>query len=253
MKISVVLMPTILLLWAAFSQAAPVLQLSDGNLVLAAQGTSTVLPPHIFPVMPVLDAAGVQTSMLSFCGVGGESGKPYGMAAGLYLFNVRGEAAGFIPTDAAEFCSEVRLSPGNTVLAMDSGTWLVRSWFFYTYPGLKALGRVEYYQAEEKPGLLWNGDAEVLFSSMSPDSHHRNCDYDPCGPVSVSTYSFTNRKVKTLLQGTDQCDFTLADAAPDAGGFLAEKLCLPSAAAWRAFPATAPVETVSVNPGTSTK
>lgn len=225
----------------------------DGNLVLVEHGAPKLLPPDAFPVMPVWDAAGVPSQNLFFCGVGKGSGKPYGMAAGLYLFNDSGDAAGFIPTDAAEFCSEVRLSPGNSVLAMDSGTWLVRSWFFYTYPGLKGLGRVEYYQAEEKPGLLWNKDGGVLFSSMSHDPHHRQCDYDPCGPVSVSTYSFKNRNVKTLLQGTDLCDFTLSDSAPDSGAFVAEKLCLPSSAAWRAFPVNASVESIFVNPGTSNR
>lgn len=246
-------MTTILLLWGAFTQAAPALKFSDGNIVLVAQGKTTLLPPDAFPLMPVWDTAGAPTANLFYCGVGKEIGKPYGMAAGLYLFNARGEAAGFIPTEAAEFCSEVRLSPGNTVLAMDSGAWLVRSWFFYTYPGLKELGSVEYYQAEEMPALLWNGETGALFSSMSHALHSRQCDYDPCGPVSVSAYSFKNRNVKTLLQGTDLCDFILADFAPDAGGFVAEKLCLPSAAAWRAFPVNASVESISVNPGTSNK
>jgi hypothetical protein len=123
-------------------------------------------------------------------------------------------------------------------------------WYFYTFPGLKPLGSVAYFQAGEKPGLLWNGDAGVLFSSMNAASHHRQCGYDPCGPVSVRAYSFKNQKSTTLLQGTDLCDYTLTHFSSDAGEVDAEKLCLPSAAAWKDFPEHAPVESISVNLGT---
>lgn len=250
MKISALVIAAIWLLCGTSIHAAPTLSLRNGNIVLTAHGASTVLPSNAFPVMQVEDAAGVPTNKLSFCGVGKGSGRPYGITPGLYLFGDQGALAGFIPTDAAEFCCEVRLSPGGVVLAMDSGTWLVRTWYFYTYPGLKGLGSVEYFQAEEKPGLLWNGDSGVLFSGMTPGSHHRQCDYDPCGPVSVNAYSFKHRSVSTLLQGTDLCDFTLAGSVPGSGEFSAEQLCLPSAAAWKAFPQNASVDPVTVNPGT---
>lgn len=253
-KFSLVIAVCWLLCGASVIQAAqdgPKVRLRDGkNIVVTVRGAATVLPQDVFPVMPVLNAAGVPSTKLFFCGVGAENGSPYGMAPGLYLFDARGAMAGFIPSDAAEFCAEVRLSPGGSILAMDSGSFLVRDWYFYTYPGLKALGSVEYFQAEEKPGLIWNGDVGVLFSSMDTAGHNRQCDYDPCGPVSVRAYFFKTRTTKILLPGTDLCDYTLAHFSPGDGVVAAEKLCLPSVDAWKNFPEHAPVESTSVNLGT---
>ena len=227
--------------------AAPALHLKDNTVVLENNGKKTELPGDTFAPQDV------QGADLRFVATGSDGKDAFSIEPGLYLFDKAGKMVAFMPSEEAEMCSEVRLSPKGDILAMDVGAWLVRSWFFYTYPGLKELGSVEYYQAEEMPALLWNGETGALFSSMSHAPHSRQCDYDPCGPVSVSAYSFKNRNVKTLLQGTDLCDFILADFAPDAGGFVAEKLCLPSAAAWRAFPVNASVESISVNPGTSNK
>ncbi|MFU2208931.1 hypothetical protein [Solidesulfovibrio sp. C21] len=235
-----------LLVCAVSAQAAPALRLAGNRLVLENKGKATTLSTKDFPVEAVKDAQGKPLAGLRYCGIGAAGGKAHGLAPGLYLFDATGRMTAFAPTEAAEFCAEVRLSPGATVLAMDSGTWLVRSWFFLSYPGMKPLGEVAYYQAEDKPALLWEGDDGALFSSMETQGHKRICDYDPCGPVSVRAYSFKTRKATTLLAGTDLCDYTLTGFTPKGGMVAADKRCLPSAKAWKAFPQNVPAQRITV-------
>lgn len=227
--------------------ATPGLRLQDNRLVLENNGKTTPLPEETFPVESVKDAAGKPLPGLRYCGIGADGGKAHGLAPGLYLFDAQGKKVAFAPTEAAEFCSEVRLSPGKTVLAMDSGGSLIRDWCFFAYPDMKPLGEVSYYQAENKPALLWEGDDGVLFSSMETEAHKRTCGYDPCGPVSVRAYSFKSHKATTVLAGTDLCDFTLTGYSPERGTVEADKRCLPSAKAWEEYPQNVPVEHVTAN------
>lgn len=214
----------------------------------------TVLPEDAFPLRTVeADEAnevggpeGVGWTLPGqrfFC-VGEEAGSPYGLAAGLYVFRVKDYLVAFVPTGAAELYGETSLSPEGAVLALDSGASPVRSWFFFSYPDMASLSEVSYYQAEDRPGLLWHGNGNAVFSGMETEGHGRACGCDPCGPVSVHNYAFKTRQVTTLLEGTDLCDYTLTGLAAKRGVALAEELCLPSAADWEVFPEDAPTQDV---------
>jgi len=248
MKKIAVMLVVCLFACAVPAQAAFTLRLTDNRLVLENEGKAMPLSVEDFPVDAVKDAAGKPLPGLRYCGIGVDSGKAHGIAPGLYLFDAHGRNVAFGSTDAAEFCSEVRLSPGKTVLAMDSGTWLVRSWFFFSYPDMKPIGEVGYYQAEGKPALLWEVDAGVYFSSRETMGHKRTCNYDPCEPISVRAYSFKTGKDKTVLAGTDLCDFTLTGFSPERGVVEADKLCLPAVKAWKEYQylQNAPVEHITV-------
>lgn len=235
-----------LFVYAVPAQAASVLRLQDNRLILEKGGKATPLSADEVPVETAKNASGQPLSGLRYCCIGVDIGKARGIVPGLYLFDARGKKVAFAPTEAAEFCAEVRLSPGKTILAMDSGASLIRSWFFFTFPDMKPLGEVVSYQAEGKPSLLWEGDDGVVFSSMETEGHKRACGYDPCGPVSVRAYFFATRKAVTLLTGTDLCDFTLTGFSPTQGTVAANKRCLPSAAAWKTYPENAPVERITV-------
>ena len=136
------------------------LNLKDDRIYVESNGKSTLLPQDMFPAQPIEGAA------LRFLGVGEDDGKKYGIAAGLYIFESQGPASAFAPTDLAEYCSEVRLSPSGDILAMDSGTWLIRSWLFFSFPDMKPMGELAYYQPEGKPALVWAGNKGTLVSSM---------------------------------------------------------------------------------------
>jgi hypothetical protein len=236
-----------LTVFAASAQASPLLRLQDNQLVIEVNAKATPLSTHEFPVNAVKDAEGNPLPGLRSCEVGVNGGKTIGVAPGLYIFDANGVQTAFAPTEAAEFCSETRLSPGKKVLAMDSGTWCIRDWLFFSYPDMKPLGMVSYYQNDNNPALLWKGDEGVFFSSLEdgPDKRKRVCDYDPCGPISTRYHSFKSGEAKTLLAGTDLCDYTLTGFSPEPGEIEADKRCLPSIEAWKEFPQNAPVEHIT--------
>ena len=225
---------------SAFAAASgATLTLKDDRISVERNGKSTLLPQDMFPAQPI------EGTTLRFAGVGEDDGKKYGIAAGLYIFESQGPAAAFAPTEFAEYCSEVRLSPAGDVLAMDSGTWLIRSWFFFSFPGMKPMGEVVYYQSEGKPALVWTGTKGALVSSMQTDDQGRTCEYDPCGPVSVDYYDFAAQRDTRLLSGTDTCDYTLTGITEDGLAATALELCLQSADAWKTLPENAPTKPVT--------
>lgn len=236
----------VVVLHAAPVHAASTLRLQSNDLILERNGTATRLPAEEFQVTAVLDGAGNPMAGLHFCGVEDEAGKQRGIKPGLYLFGAKGDVVGFLPMEEAATCGEVRLSPGKTALAVDRGTWTVRTWTFFTYPGLKPLGEVVYYQGGDNPAMFWDGDDGVFFSSIEMERHKRACGYDPCGPVSVRLYSLKDRTTKTLLAGTDKCDFILTGFSPESGMVEAANLCQPSAKAWKEYPDNVSPEMVTV-------
>ena len=214
--------------------AAPEVSLKDDKLFLVKSGKATEL-----------EAFAVANSNLRYVAAGEDDAKAAGLAAGLYLFAADGKAAGFIPSDAAEFCSEVALSPNGKVLAMDSGTYLIRDMHFFSYPGLTPLkgSPVEYFQLEDKPALLWLGEAEVLVTRMESESD-RVCDYDPCGPTSVVRHNLSDGSATAVLEGTPLCDFTFVSL--QGSTLTASKLCLQNLEAWKVYPENAARESVTV-------
>ncbi len=217
------------------------LTLKGDRIFLVKDGKSTALNQDMFPAQPIEDTG------MRFLGVGADDAKKQGIAPGLYIFEGDGKSVAFAATDAAEYCADVKFSPGKTVLAMDAGMSLVRDWFFFSYPAMKPLGDTAYYQTPDNPTLIWLGEEALLVSTMDVDTHNRSCGYDPCGPVSVNLYNLETRKSTKLLPGTDLCDYTLTGLDEMAGGIVsAAELCLPSVKDWETYPGEKPTKNVTV-------
>jgi len=154
---------------------------------------------------------------LYYYGVGDDDAKRYGVRPGLYFFGGKGDVAAVAPLYAPETCSEVSLSPGGKILAVDSGAWLASGWSFFERSSVKPLADTMYCQSGDNPPLLWKGDDKAFFSSVEMDDQKRNCDYDKCGPVSALFSSFKTQKAKALLKGTNLCDFNLTGFSPETG------------------------------------
>ena len=237
----VFLLLCLLMLWAAPAVAAPALYLKDGTVVVKNDGKTTVLPED-----PSYKPQKVSGSDMFFLGTNPEGKELFGLEQGLYLFDKTGKNTAFIPSEPAELCADVSFSPTGNILAMDSGATLVRSNYFFGYPSLKPMGEIVFYQLYEKPSFFWNNDAGILFSSMQVDNPGRACGYDPCGPVSVEYHSFKDGKTTAIMAGTPECDYTIAGFDAEKGVVSIEKLCLPSADAWKEFPENVPTQTITV-------
>ncbi len=235
------LLLSLLMLWAVPAVAGPTLYLKDGAVVLKNAGKTTVLPEG-----PSYKPQKVSGSDMFFLGTNLEAKERFGLEQGLYLFDKTGKMIAFAPSEAAEFCADVSFSPTGNILAMDSGATLVRSNFFFSYPSLKPMGEIVFYQLSEKPSFFWNNDTGILFSSMQVDNPGRACGYDPCGPVSVEYHSFKDSKTTSVMAGTPECDYTIAGFDAGKGVVSIDKLCLPSADAWKKFPENVPPQTITV-------
>ncbi|MDR2945631.1 MAG: hypothetical protein LBV79_02645 [Candidatus Adiutrix sp.] len=215
------------------------LTLKGERIFLAKGGQSTPLDQDMFPAQPI------ENTDMRFVGLGADSAAEHGVAPGLYLFKGDGPPEAFVPTDEAEFCADVKFSPDMKILAMDAGMSLVRNWLFFSYPDLKPWGQTVYYQTEDNPTIIWLDEGGVLVSTMEQDEHGRACEYDPCGPVSVSYYNLKTRKSAKLLPGTDLCDYTLTGLNED-GTAAALEMCLATPQAWKTFPDSSAAKAVTV-------
>lgn len=235
-----VLFAFLLLLPATFAFAAPDFSYTDGTVTIRAEGKTVSLSEEEFMLMPV------EHSDLRFGAVGEDAAAEQGIPMGLYLFDASGKNAGYIEMADAEFSYTAELSPGGTVLALDSGTWLVRSWSFFSYPELKPVGEpISYYDAEERPSLIWKDDSVVYFSSMElVDTSGRPCDYDPCGMISVSRYDIASGEQTFVMEGTPLCDCALSGF--ENGELVIDQLCLPSLQDWKTYPGDKPFKTLHV-------
>lgn len=245
--------PLILALFIALVATPALAQSNPPDL--AIKGGQVVAGPD----QVVLEKAQVQPvdhSELRFIALGDEDAAPAGRQGGLYLFDPAGKLIAFALTPEAEFCFKASLSPGGKILAMDAGTYLIRSWIFFDaekalaptngHPQEMALldNDVTYYQPENQPDLIWDGDQGVLFSYLDDRSGPRPCDYDPCGPISVMRHDFATGKTLALFEGTDLCDYSLVSFKDKV--VTAKKLCQPSKEAWKTFPQNLPTEQVSI-------
>ena len=233
------------------AQAAPELGIRDGAIVLKNKGKTKAIPEGDLSVQAVTaaDDAEDEAPKLRYLPINAETGKAFGIKSGVYLFDETGKQAGFVPYEGADEVGQVRQSPQGHVLAIDGGTWVERSWSFFSYPDIKSLALVTYYQAEEPvPALLWDSDGGAFFNSVRTDDQSRTCDYDLCGPKSVKHISFLDGAETTLIAGTDLCDYELAP--PSAGQMYigVRKLCLPSIDAWKTYPEDASRRVIKVRP-----
>ena len=129
-------------------------------------------------------------------------------------------------------------------MAVDTGTWVIRFWSFYTYPDFKELGQVSYLDTDDSNTLIWTGDTGSLISSIDDGGGKRSCEYDPCGPVSVTYYDFATQKSTPVFAGTDLCNYKLAGYNTETNEVEAEQLCLKSLQDWKLYPENAPTERV---------
>ena len=222
----IVLCLGIVLFPAVGQAAAPALVIKDGVVMVERDGKLAAVPEDAAALLSVTH------SDLRYVTFGEESGKIIGLPAGLYLFDQQGTLVASVASEAAEVCAEVQLSPKGTVLAMDAGTWFTRSWFFFSFPDMKPLGRTSYYDAYEKPTLLWAGEADVLFTTIN-EKTERVCPEDPCGEASVTRYDIAKGTAVTLFAGTPQCDYVLVSL--EAGILKAEKFCRPDSKNWSSY------------------
>ena len=204
------------------------LMLDKGVISLLREGKTVSLPE------PFSTPSQVTGADLQFVGFGENDAGIRGIKAGLYLFKGRGAPVAFLPGPDAEFCAAVQLSPDGKVLAVDSGTWLVRDWAFFSWPNLRPMGSVAYYDQDSSPPLVWTPGG-VLFTSITGNSG-RTCDYDPCGPTSVVYLNFAAGKKHILLAGTDLCNYTARGLQSDGITASVLELCLPSVSDWATPP-----------------
>lgn len=229
------------ILWVVPAVAAPTLYLKGNTVVVENDGKTTALPED-----PSYKPQKVSGSDMLFLGTNPEAQEQFDLEQGLYLFDKTGKMIAFIPSESAEFCADVSFSPTGNILAMDSGVTLMRSNYFFSYPSLKPMGEIDFYQLSEKPSFFWNNDEGILFSSIQVDNPGRACGYDPCGPVSAEYHSFKDGKAKVIKAGTPECDYTITGFDAEKGVVSIEKLCLPSADAWKEFPENVPSQTITV-------
>lgn len=230
--------PSFLFLLILFIMAGPG-QAQAEELILIRQGGK-----RVGVSAEQLDLRAVENSDLSYAALSLEQGELLGLKAGLYIFDAEGRLTAFTPTAAAEFCGGVSLSPGGDLLAMDSGTYVERSWDFYTYPAMRHLGGAAYLAVEGKPPLLWHSRGRVLLTVIREDSN-RICDYSPCGPTSVIMYDLFRGKGYTVMSGTDLCDYR-QDFLLD-GKLAADKICLPGLQDWNKLPENPTARKISVS------
>ncbi len=216
-------------------------ELREGVFVITRQGQSYTLSRDMFPPLSVRGAA------LSYLAIGHEEAMKYGLHGGVYIFEMVGGAPlAFAATEMAEYCSGVFLSPDKKILAMDAGTYFIRELLFFSYPNARYLGKTTYYSdGIGYPLFLWIDESKgILVSQLSEDSKGRQCDYDPCGPISVVHYSFADKKETKVQEGSALCDYRLDRVK----GHMVElvSVCLPNVEAWRMYQTDPPVQSVTV-------
>lgn len=206
---------------------------AGNQVVVELGGKEKRLPKDNF------EAKAVAHSKLLFVSTDEEAKEGFGLEPGLYIFDEAGKLVASVASDAASMCDTVELSPGGSILAMDSGGSLNRDWFFFSYPSMKPLEHesTSYYMVEGKPAVIWLDDQSVLLNTMEMETK-RACEYDPCGPTSVVRYDLKTAKVTPIFPGTDLCDYSLTSFA--GGTVTADKLCLKKVKDWKTFPENAP-------------
>ena len=197
------------------------LVISDaGRLLLRTKENS-------IPVDESVTFGKVKNSDMLFAAFGPES-MP-GVPAGLYLFKNR-KLAKRLDIPDPDLCFTLSLSPNGSILAVDSGTSVVREWTFYNLATGKKVGKSVTY-VSGSVDLSWMDNERVLVTY--PDGAPRECQTEQCSPLSVGIFNISTGKMRDIFKGSDRCDFTLLDVSPAV--ITAEKLCLESRRDWAGY------------------
>ena len=169
----------------------------------------------------------VQGADMRFLILGEEEAKRIGKKTSLLIFDAAGALVKEIDSLGdidVEQISVLFFSPGKSVLAVDSGTWLVRNWDFVSYPDLRPLGRLTYVSNGEEghTNLAWVDDGRVL-STVLDEEGRKHADYDPGGIASVVLFDIKSGKQVPVFAGTVLCDYELS--AFDGATVTAIKSC----------------------------
>lgn len=135
----------------------------------------------------------------------------FGIKPSLYFFDASGKMIAQFAYADTDMCFAASLSPGKNVIALDSGTWLIRNWQFFSFPDFAPYGTegVSYYSAGDGPDLIWIDDNQVLYNSFVDMYEERKCGYDPCGATSVSLYELSSASGLPIREGTSLCNYRL--------------------------------------------
>ena len=222
----ILLVSILLALWCTPVSAAAILR--NGELVYREDGRETVFPAS------ALWTGTVEGSSLIFVGLDSGQARRIESPSVLFFFDERGSEVVRVESTAqfdAERCSAVSASPDGSILAFDSGTWLIRNWIFMSLPKLTPVGQqIAFISGEDAPSLIWAGDRAILVTSLDTGTADaRDCSYDPCGSKSVVLHSIEG-KSETLFQGSALCDYTLSSLKD--GVVFATESCAREAGDW---------------------
>lgn len=202
--------------------------LKNGELIYEAGGKKTVFTGDDVAVKKI------KGSDLVFLTLDEDPAKRIGKKPTLFIFDASGALAAetsAIPDADIEQISALALSPKGSILAVDNGTWVVRSWSFVSYPALAPVGKpVAYLTDEGLQDLIWVHDDAVLITIINENSGRKCADYDPCGLRSVALHRISTGKTTPVLAGTDVCDYGLF--AFDGKSVTAIKTCGKTAKDW---------------------
>ena len=202
--------------------------LKNGEMTYEAGGKKTVFTGDDVAVEKI------KGSDMVFLTLDEDPAKRIGKKPTLFVFDASGALAAetsAIPDVDIEQISALSLSPKGGVLAVDNGTWVVRSWSFVSYPALAPAGKPATYLTDEGlRDLIWVNDDAVLITVINEKSRRKCADYDPCGPRSVVLHKISTGKSTPVLAGTDVCDYGLTGF--DGKSVTAIKVCGKSAKDW---------------------
>ncbi len=191
------------------SALAAELAVKDGDAVIIDDAGVE----HAVPGDPI-GASAVDNSDMTFIALTEDDSArltEFGIKPAIYFFNAEGRKVAQFAAEYTDICFAASLSPGKNVIALDSGTWVMRTWQFYSFPDFKPMGGegVSYFSSGEGVDLIWIDDNQVLYNSLADMHEERKCGYDPCGATSVSIFELSSASIIPIREGTALCDYRL--------------------------------------------
>lgn len=208
MRISrMALLVAVFVLMGAMSSSAS-FTLKGGQLLYEQGGKQAVFKSDSFFLEPV------RGTDMRFLVLGEQEAKSIGKKPSLLIFDAGGalvKEVNSLGDIDVEQISALSLSPGKSVLAVDSGTWVVRGWDFVSYPDFKMLGGLTYLSNSEEGhvNLAWVDEGRVL-STVIDEEGRKHDDYDPGGVASVVLFNIKSGQQVPVFAGTALCDYELS-------------------------------------------